>query len=253
MPRVGDQRIVVLTVNRLLQVLSSTTGVLVTGTSGPRSTHIPLTGDAGLTRYGESYAVATELHSVSLVALRRQRGRLSSGDCGCWRMPCVSRTASPRSTCRGPHVGGPCPAGPAQATPSTSTSYRAVRASAVATVRSCRCAWATRSRSMRSRCSGGSRPVLPEGLGRWVGERGGGRVEPLRAGGDPEEHVCVQEQSPGAGRQGDRFPGGRSLPGRRAAQRRTGPGWTTYPTPPNRGHTVPGSPFRPDHTCVGCA
>ena len=80
MPRVGDHPIVVLTMNRLLQVLSSTTGVLVTGAPGPRSTHIPLGADAGLTRYGESYAVATELHNVPLVALRRQRGRLSSGE-----------------------------------------------------------------------------------------------------------------------------------------------------------------------------
>ncbi len=80
MPRVGDHPIVVLTVNRLLQVLSSTTGVLVTGTLGPRSTHIPLGPDAGLTRYGESYAVATELHNVPLAALRRHRGRLAPGE-----------------------------------------------------------------------------------------------------------------------------------------------------------------------------
>jgi mRNA interferase MazF len=80
MPRVGDHPIVILTVNRLLQVLSSTTGVLVTGTPGPRSTHIALGAEAGLTRYGESYAVATELHNVPLIALRRQRGRLASGE-----------------------------------------------------------------------------------------------------------------------------------------------------------------------------
>lgn len=80
MPRVGDHPVVVLTVNRLLQVLSSTTGVLVTWTPGPRSTHIPLGPDAGLTRYGESYAVATELHNVPLAALRRQRGRLAPGE-----------------------------------------------------------------------------------------------------------------------------------------------------------------------------
>ncbi len=76
----GDHPIVILTVNRLLRVLSSTTGVLVTGTSGPRSTHIPLGVDAGLTRYGESYAVATELHNVPLVALRRHRGRLARAE-----------------------------------------------------------------------------------------------------------------------------------------------------------------------------
>ena len=80
MPRVGDHPVVILTVNRLLQVLSSTTGVLITGTPGPRSTHVPLGPEAGLTRYGESYAVATELHNVPLAALRRHRGRLSSGE-----------------------------------------------------------------------------------------------------------------------------------------------------------------------------
>lgn len=80
MPRIGDHPVVVLTVNRLLQVLSSTTGVLVTGTPGPRSTHVPLGLDAGLTRYRESYAVATELHNVPLTALRRQRGRLAPGE-----------------------------------------------------------------------------------------------------------------------------------------------------------------------------
>lgn len=78
MPRVGPHPVVILTVNRLLQVLSSTTGVLVTGTAGPRSTHVPLGTDAGLTHYRESYAVATELHNVPLAALRRHRGRLSA-------------------------------------------------------------------------------------------------------------------------------------------------------------------------------
>jgi mRNA interferase MazF len=80
LPRVGDHPVVVLTVNRLLRVLSSTTAVLVTGTTGPRSTHIPLGPDAGLTRCPESYAVATELHNIPLGALRRPRGRLASGE-----------------------------------------------------------------------------------------------------------------------------------------------------------------------------
>jgi mRNA interferase MazF len=80
LPRVGDHPVVVLTVNRLLQVLSSTTAVLVTGTPGPCSTHIPLGRDAGLTGHPESYAVATELHNVPLAALRRHRGRLSRGE-----------------------------------------------------------------------------------------------------------------------------------------------------------------------------
>lgn len=80
MPRVGDHPVVILTINGLLQRLSSTTAVLVTGTPGPRSTHILLGSEAGLTRYDESYAVATELHNVPLAALRTQRGRLSLGE-----------------------------------------------------------------------------------------------------------------------------------------------------------------------------
>ena len=80
LPQAGTHPVVVLTINRLLQVLSSTTGVLVTGTPGPRSTHIPLGSDAGLTRYPESYADATELHNVPLAALRTQRGRLGTAE-----------------------------------------------------------------------------------------------------------------------------------------------------------------------------
>jgi mRNA interferase MazF len=75
-PRAGTHPVVILTINALLQRLSSTTAVLITGTPGPPSTHIPLDADAGLTRNAESYAVATELHNVPLQALRRHRGRL---------------------------------------------------------------------------------------------------------------------------------------------------------------------------------
>lgn len=72
--------VVVLTINVLLRRLSSTTAVLVTGTAGPRSTHIPLGPEAGLTRHPESYAVATELHNVPLQALRRRRGRMERAE-----------------------------------------------------------------------------------------------------------------------------------------------------------------------------
>jgi len=71
---------VILTINRLLMRLSSTTAVLITGTPGPRSTHIPLGPDAGLTRHPESYAVATELHNVPLGALKVRRGRLDRSE-----------------------------------------------------------------------------------------------------------------------------------------------------------------------------
>jgi len=78
--RAGRHPVVVLTVNRLLRHLSSATVVLVTGTPGPRSTHVPLGVDAGLTRYDESYAVATELHNVPISALTGRRGRLSRAE-----------------------------------------------------------------------------------------------------------------------------------------------------------------------------
>ncbi|MDQ3503405.1 MAG: type II toxin-antitoxin system PemK/MazF family toxin [Actinomycetota bacterium] len=78
MPRVGPHPVVILTINPLLQRLSSTTAVLVTGTGGPRSTHVPLGREAGLTRHDESYAVATELHNVPLLDLVEHRGRLAA-------------------------------------------------------------------------------------------------------------------------------------------------------------------------------
>ncbi len=82
MPRAGRHPMVVLTINPLLARLSSMTGVLVTGTAGPRTTHIPLGREAGLTRYDESYAVTTELHNVPLQALRGRRGRLAAAELG---------------------------------------------------------------------------------------------------------------------------------------------------------------------------
>ena len=80
MPRIGDHPVVILTINVLLTKLSATTAVLVTGTPGPRTTYIPLGPEVGLTRYPESYAVATELHNIPLAALRTRRGRLSTAE-----------------------------------------------------------------------------------------------------------------------------------------------------------------------------
>lgn len=72
----GQHPVVILTIDPVLQRSSATTGVLITGTPGPRTTHIPLGLDAGLTRYDESYAVATELHNIPLIALTERRGLL---------------------------------------------------------------------------------------------------------------------------------------------------------------------------------
>lgn len=79
-PRAGPHPFVILTTNGLLARLSSATAVLVTGTPGPRSTHIPVGPEAGLSRYDESYVVATELHQVALASCRRLRGRLSGSE-----------------------------------------------------------------------------------------------------------------------------------------------------------------------------
>lgn len=55
-------------------------GVVATGTTAPATTHIPLTADAGLTRYDESYADVTSLQPVDEADLLRQRGRLARGE-----------------------------------------------------------------------------------------------------------------------------------------------------------------------------
>jgi mRNA interferase MazF len=76
LPVVGEHPAVVLTVNPMIQRLRSVTVAVVTGTDGPSTTHIPLGGDAGLTRYDVSYANATDLHTLATARLRRRRGRL---------------------------------------------------------------------------------------------------------------------------------------------------------------------------------
>lgn len=65
-----------LTINVLISRLSAVTVAVVTGTEGPRQTHIPLDREAGLTCYDVSYANATDLHTIDKPRLRRRRGRL---------------------------------------------------------------------------------------------------------------------------------------------------------------------------------
>ena len=74
---VGLHPAVVLTSNVLRSRLSAVTVVLVTGTPGPDPTHIPLDGDAGLTRHSISFANATDIHTVPVPRLRKRRGALS--------------------------------------------------------------------------------------------------------------------------------------------------------------------------------
>ncbi len=54
----------------------------ITGTEGPRLTHVRLTPEAGLTRYDESYADVAGLQPIARGRLRRRRGRGKPS--GCW-------------------------------------------------------------------------------------------------------------------------------------------------------------------------
>ena len=73
----GTHPFVILTVNPMITRLGAVTAVLVTGTAGPSYTHIPLGGAAGLTEYAESYANATDLHTIPKPKLHNRRGRLA--------------------------------------------------------------------------------------------------------------------------------------------------------------------------------
>jgi mRNA interferase MazF len=76
LPRVGAHPCVVLTVNALAGRVSEVTVAMVTGTSGPRFTWIPVGSDAGLTHYKESYVDVMSVHTVPLTRFQKRRGRL---------------------------------------------------------------------------------------------------------------------------------------------------------------------------------
>ena len=76
----GPHSVVVLTANRIAQPLSAVTVALITGTSGPSVTHVPIGADAGVTKYDESYVNCTDLHTVQKTQLRKRRGLLSAGE-----------------------------------------------------------------------------------------------------------------------------------------------------------------------------
>jgi mRNA interferase MazF len=54
--------------------------VPITGTRGPEGTHVPLTADAGLTRYPESYADVTSLQPAARSRFRSRRGLLTGAE-----------------------------------------------------------------------------------------------------------------------------------------------------------------------------
>ncbi len=71
---------VVLSINLLNTRLGHVAVIPVTGTAGPKYTHVPLTADTGLTRYDESYADITALQPVARVRLLTRRGLLTSSE-----------------------------------------------------------------------------------------------------------------------------------------------------------------------------
>jgi len=70
------------------------TAALVTGTAGPRYTHVPLGAEAELSQYEESYADATDLHTIPQPRFHRRRGRLAGTE-----MASLERAIRPISGC----------------------------------------------------------------------------------------------------------------------------------------------------------
>ncbi|MGH3519480.1 MAG: type II toxin-antitoxin system PemK/MazF family toxin [Haloechinothrix sp.] len=74
---IGFRSCVVLTVNALIPRLGAVTVAEVTGTEGPASTHIEISGESGLTGRDRFFINATALHTIPKGKLRRRRGRLA--------------------------------------------------------------------------------------------------------------------------------------------------------------------------------
>jgi mRNA interferase MazF len=79
-PAFGVHPAVVLSVSRLNVRLGHAAVIPITGTRGPEGTHVPLTADAGLTRYAESYADITSLQPAARGRFRHRRGLLASAE-----------------------------------------------------------------------------------------------------------------------------------------------------------------------------
>ncbi|MEU2331227.1 type II toxin-antitoxin system PemK/MazF family toxin [Streptomyces althioticus] len=77
---IGPHPVVVLTVNRIAEPLPAVTVAVITGTSGPASTHVPVGPDCGVTKYDESYVNCTDLHTVDKPRLRRRLGLLAPSE-----------------------------------------------------------------------------------------------------------------------------------------------------------------------------
>jgi mRNA interferase MazF len=76
----GMHPAVVLSINSLNMRLGHVAVIPVMGTPGPEQTHVPLTPDAGLTRYEQSYADVTALQPVARSGLLARRGLLTRSE-----------------------------------------------------------------------------------------------------------------------------------------------------------------------------
>jgi mRNA interferase MazF len=74
---VGTHPFVILAINVMIGRLGAVTAALVTGSNGPRYTHVSLGDEAGLTEYDESYVNSTDLHTIPKPRFHRRRGRLN--------------------------------------------------------------------------------------------------------------------------------------------------------------------------------
>lgn len=79
-PGFGEHPAVILSVNPLNVRLGQVAVIPITGTPGPKLTHIALTPAAGLTRYDESFADITGLQPVARGRLLRRRGLLAGDE-----------------------------------------------------------------------------------------------------------------------------------------------------------------------------
>jgi mRNA interferase MazF len=77
---VGPHPVVVLTVNRTAEPLAAVSVAVITGTAGPRTTHVSLGPESGLTKYAESFVNCTDLHTVAKPRLRRRIGLLAPAE-----------------------------------------------------------------------------------------------------------------------------------------------------------------------------
>jgi mRNA interferase MazF len=77
---IGLHPAVILSANAVNARLGHVAAIPVTGTPGPRLSHLTLNADAGLTEYAESYADVTSLQPVSRARCRRRRGLLAPSE-----------------------------------------------------------------------------------------------------------------------------------------------------------------------------